>query len=449
MTIKVSNNKTSQIVREIADRMREPDRVEQILFHPHNQNFDSFLPHYPTRFRLTSEYAGLVLLFAELDRLFPHENWEISAHAYILKIKQDLETTGMPSLALFGGVAEICFALQQASGEEETRYQKMRSTLNQYLFAHINKEYFAPLQKNLQLGQASHLALYDLIQGLVGIGIYCLNNLSLAPFSDITQEIIKYLIQLTQPLEVENRKVPGWYQPVYYLHEGFQKQFPQCNFNLGLAHGMPGILAFLAKALLKGIEVESQKATLEKLVIWLQERRKEYKDSFFWNKCTSFEEEIAPIKVKQNTFSSRDAWCYGTPGVARSLFIAGKALKNEKLKHYALESFCSIFRRSRQEWNLPGPTFCHGISGLSMMTYQMAKDSQSPFLIEKVDTLKNDLLQYYQAEYPFGFKNYEPCQMGGYAKLDQVSLLEGSAGILLTLLSLEHPTSEWYAPLLI
>lgn len=450
MTTKISNREISQLVREIADRMREPNQVAQILLHPHNQNFNPLFPQHTHSLQLINEYSGVVLLFAELDRLFPSENWDLATHAYILKIKEHIETIGMPSLALFGGLAGICFALQQASRGEENRYQKIRATLNQYLLTHIDKEYFAQLRTNLQHGHPSRLLLYDLIQGIVGIGIYCLNNLSLAPFFHMTQEIIKYLIHLTLPLEVENKKVPGWYQPSHYLfHEKNQKQFPRGNFNLGLAHGMPGILAFLALASLKGVEIESQKETIRKLVTWLQERRKEYKDSFFWDTVISFEEEIALVKTKESVFSGRDAWCYGTPGVTRSLFLASEALKNEELKYYALESFCSVFYRSCQEWYLPGPTFCHGIAGLLMITHQMAKDSKSSFLTKKIDILKDSLLEYYQADYPFGFKNFELCQTGEYAKLDQVGLLEGSSGILLTLISLEHLSSCWYAPLLI
>jgi hypothetical protein len=64
-------------------------------------------------------------------------------------------------------------------------------------------------------------------------------------------------------------------------------------------------------------------------------------------------------------------------------------------------------------------------------------------------SLKKLLWDFYRPEHPFGFKDYNPSHGQGYAQLDQAGLLEGASGVLLTLLSLENPTSWWHAPFLV
>jgi hypothetical protein len=116
---------------------------------------------------------------------------------------------------------------------------------------------------------------------------------------------------------------------------------------------------------------------------------------------------------------------------------------------YAYDSFCSIFKHPREEWNLPNPMFCHGLAGLLMTTWVMAQDVKCPQLKEKTTLLTQYLLESYSDKHPFGFTNREPCRSGGHAEINQLSLIEGASGILLTLLSLNGSPSPWHAPFLI
>lgn len=63
--------------------------------------------------------------------------------------------------------------------------------------------------------------------------------------------------------------------------------------------------------------------------------------------------------------------------------------------------------------------------------------------------LKNTLLEFYNPEYVFGFRDLEPKLDGSYAEIDRADLLEGSSGILLSLLSTENFSSKWLAPFLV
>lgn len=438
------------LVKEVAGRMRNPETVKNIVMDPQNRNPKPLYPEFEQHWgdlAIAGGYPGILLLFAELDRLFPDEKWDDAAHAYVLKIKASIESNGIQQFSLYGGLPGACFALQHAS-RGGTRYQKLLATLNRYLLENVNEICLAPIREWLKKRQPSMVASYDLISGIVGIGVYCLSQLKEEPVAELAKEIARLSVGLTQPLHAHGKEVPGWYVPSeYQFLDEEKKRYPKGNFNLGLAHGVPGVLGYLAAASLHGIHVDGQKEAIERVTTWIQNTRRESDKGFFWDTTITFEEEGLPTTGKR-PFIGRDAWCYGTPGVAATLLISGKALKDERLKNYALDSFRGVFSRSREEWFLPGPTFCHGISGLLLITHQLAQEKQASDLKKQTARLTEYLLEYYHPEHPFGFKNYEPSQ-DGYAEIDRVDILEGSSGILLTLLSLHHPSSWWHAPFLI
>lgn len=436
------------LIKNLALRLQNPEYVSDVIMNPNNQIEERPFKDTSWRdFSLSNGYAGMMLLFSELDRLFPDEHWNGAVHTYVLKIKEQIESERILNFSLFGGLAGVCFAFHQSS-HHGNRYQKLINTLNLHLVKEVEKTHLVPLETNLKRKSPSSNALYDLMQGIIGIGIYILNNLLFSPLFSLLEKIIQNLVQLIQPIEVGGKVLPGWYMANYQqLSLRDKALYPEGNFNLGLAHGASGILSFLSIALLKGIHLEGQKEAIEKLSVWIQEHRQVANHSFFWEPVVSFKNEIH--RTKNSTFGGRDAWCYGTPGVASSLLLAGKALNDDKIKQFAIDSFASVFKRSPQEWNLPGPTFCHGISGLLFITQQFAKETQSLDLKEKVQTLKENLMQFYDPSFSFGFKDYFATTNGNFIKMDNVGFLEGAVGILLVMLSLECETSWWHAPFLI
>lgn len=442
-----------KLVKEIAHRMHNPDDVRIRVLDANNCNPHSLNQSTVWGGISLEGYAGPLLLFAELDQLFPHEQWDAIAHSYVLKIKTTLEVEGIHAMpaSLFGGLAGLCFALHQAS-KGRSRYERFIAALTEHLLERVEKNYLIPLRDHLNHGKPSPMYLYDLIQGIAGVGVYSLNCLFDPSLLHLSEEIARTLIGLTRDIQVQGKWVPGWLVPSSYQHlEQDRHRYPLGNFNLGLSHGVTGILAFLSVSLLRGISVEGQKEAIEKIATWLQSYRKEDQGTLFWPPLITFEEEVTAAKNRYSSFSGRDAWCYGTPGIARTLFLAGEALKNNSLKAFALDSFCSIFKRTREQWWLPGPTCCHGIAGLLLLTLQMANDTQEKSLKEQVVLLHQLLMGFYSSEHPFGFKDYSPCSNKGYIELDHIGLLEGSTGVLLTLLSVANrsSTSWWHAPFLV
>ena len=88
MDINLSPASTIDLVKAIADMMRDPVRVKQIILDPANHNPDPSYPDMPkihwSDLSLTGGYPGVLPLFAELDQRFPNEKWDEAIHAYVL-----------------------------------------------------------------------------------------------------------------------------------------------------------------------------------------------------------------------------------------------------------------------------------------------------------------------------------------------------------------------------
>ncbi len=437
------------LIQQTAQQMLCPDRTKQQILDPKNKNpFPVSSAPYWSDLSIAGGYPGVLPLFVELDRLFPQDKWDAAAHKYIVKIKEVIESEGIGNLSIFGGLAGICFYVRQAS-KGGTRYRNFLSKLDAHLTSHLRAAYLEPFVHLLERSQSIPARYYETIYGLSGIGIYLLTNLKDSSFASLLYEIMDLLIALTRPRVIEGHLVPGWHVPCDSLFlEEDKLSNPKGNFNLGLSHGVPGVLAFLSIAALQGIQRPGQGEAMERIVSWLVRKRYASNGRFFWPGSVSFEEEVS--SQPKASVVSRDAWCYGTPGVARSLYLAGQALQDESLKQFALTSFLSIFASKEEEWQIPCPTFCHGISGLLLIAQLMARDSQSIAVEENVSKLRTLLLSHHSSSALFGFKTLDPMRNGqGFARVDRCDLLEGTAGILLTLLSLHTNGCSWHLPFLI
>ncbi len=385
---------------------------------------------------LAGGYPGLLLLFTTLERAGISQ--EGISHRYVLAIHQAINRQSLTDLSLYNGVAGICFALREAS-HNKTRYQGMLQTLDNVLLQQVEIVYLEPLRSCRKHQQSVPSELHDLIQGLPGIGRYLLEDLPL--FGILLEQVIKALVEFSKPTFQNDKPVPGWHLSAHDRLNIRSKTCQNGNFNLGLAHGIPGVLAFLSIASLKGVNVAGQQEAMTRIAEWIHCQSISTDGTIRWPSCLSLEEN--------NKKPTRDAWCYGVPGVARALFLCGKALKNKELSLFACKAFQGIFQRTRKDWDLPGPMLCHGLAGLLLLTQAMAQDSVEN-LWPHVENLQQLLINSYQKDSLFGYKDLHLNIDGKLIEVDSAGLLEGTAGVLLTLLhSITKDKSSWHLPFLV
>ncbi|MFU1793601.1 lanthionine synthetase C family protein [Paenibacillus azoreducens] len=426
---------------EIANRMKDPKEVRQIITAHGNISIFGEHPWRDTAF--SAGYPGIILLFAELDRQSPEEGWDLIAHQYLLALQEGLQEEGYPNSSMFGGLAGIAFAAYTVS-RNGTRYTRFIRNITDLIIEEVSASLKAFVSGELWPGPGISPAFYDVIMGLSGSGRYLLE---IANDDDraykLVIDILKFMVKLTDPITVDGYCVPGWYVPQrYQFTEEDKEHFPKGNFNCGLAHGIPGPLVLMSKALQKGIKIDGQVEAIQRICEWLINHAKEDESGLYWPSFVSFEEETANDK---NSERSRDAWCYGTAGVARALFLAGSILKDEEISRWGIRGYDAIYSRPEKVWNLTGPTFCHGYAGLLYLTLLMAKDTQEERYEGYIERILDPLMDCYDTQAPLGYKDIE-IKDG----IDKAGILDGAAGIALVLISLNTAgESEWNYPFLI
>jgi lantibiotic modifying enzyme len=193
---------------------------------------------------------------------------------------------------------------------------------------------------------------YDLIYGLVGLGVYCLDRLPSPVASRCLELIVERLSELAEPSDRGLR----WHTRPDLLHPQQRDHYPKGYYNLGLAHGVPGIIALLARIHAAGISRERTGGLLEGAVQWMLQQRLPHgsKSSF------------APVHVPGcEPESCRLAWCYGDAGVAAALFLAARYVGEKSWEQEALELGRLAAARDDQSCGVVDACFCHGASGLA------------------------------------------------------------------------------------
>lgn len=225
---------------------------------------------------------------------------------------------------------------------------------------------------------------------------------------------------------------PRWATPPELIADAaVATRYPHGSANCGLAHGAPGPLALLALAMAAGAPVAGLREATEGLGTWLADHRCDDEWGINWPSMVRL-----PESTGWRDEPSRAGWCYGAPGVARSLWLAGSALADNDLTSLAVSAMEDIYERPVWARRIDSPTFCHGIAGLLQVTLRFLHDTGLPVFAEAADELTDQILAAYEpADSLLGFRDVE---FDG-TRVDQAGLLDGAPGVALVLLAASMP----------
>jgi hypothetical protein len=190
----------------------------------------------------------------------------------------------------------------------------------------------------------------DLTKGLVGLGVYALEWLPEPRAEALLRAVVDRLAELAE------RDVDGvfWRVPVGFVPKTHRALAAMGYRDLGLAHGVPGVIAFLSFVHQAGIAQERARELLDGAVPWLLRQKR---GSACPQRFRYWVEEAVQARV------NRAAWCYGDPGIAASLVLAGMATTNPEWKAQGLDLAREIASREPSELLLTDPGLCHGAAG--------------------------------------------------------------------------------------
>jgi lantibiotic biosynthesis protein len=368
-------------------------------------------------------YAGLAVVCGYLDACFPDERWDIIGHQYLEIATRGVEKQTQVSTGLFAGLSGLAFAVWYLS-YQGTRYRKLLAALEEMLLPQVG----TLAQQLTRQKQGLPVQQFDLISGLTGVGTYLLCRREEPRPAFALQSVLRCFTDL---ILSESKGIPCWYTPAHHLEETTRQHYPNGNLNCGLAHGIPGPLALLSLAYREGVEVEGLAESIERVADWLCQNFLEDEWGINWPNAIPLAPDQTAVASARALRGSRAAWCYGSPGVARSLWLAGQALNRTDYQEQAIAAMEAVYRRPLNVRNIDSPTFCHGVAGLLQITLRFARDTGLPLFTEAVENLSEQLFSLYEPESLLGYRCLEP----GNRSVDKPGMLDGAPGVVLVLLA--------------
>jgi hypothetical protein len=323
---------------------------------------------------------------------------------------------------MYSGLSGLAFAAWSLS-RGGTRYRRMLASIDALLFPQVDAQAEGLTRAD---GDGMSVGEFDVISGCAGAGAYLLSRRDDPGAAAALEAVLRAIVALASGAGPR----PRWWTPVHLLFdEETAAMFPHGNLNCGLAHGIPGPLALLALAYSQGIRVPGVEEAAERLALWLATNRADDGWGVNWPYSVPLTPEGLPDRSANAYGPSRAAWCYGAPGVARTLWLAGVAFGRPAWRELALEAMQAVYRRPVAVRYIDSPTFCHGVAGLLQITLRFAHDTRMPIFAEAAADLTEWLLSAFEPDSLLGYRNWEP----GGTRVDQPGLLDGAPGVLLTL----------------
>lgn len=403
--------------RDVALRVADRERVALAIAAAREQTNFPLAVHWAPA-GVAQGDAGLALLCAQFDRCFPEERWDVTGHRFLASAAADTErVTVGPSL--YSGTAGLGFVAWQLS-RGGTRYMRVSSSVDRNLASWVMSlaDGIDGRERGVEVGQ------FDAISGLSGIGAYLLTRRDQPHVEPALERLLQSLIDLTRASAAGPLR---WFTPAELMSdETSARTYPDGHLNCGLAHGIPGPLATMALACAAGMEVRGLRDAIASVAAWLRDNRADDAWGINWPTMVGVP-GVTPVPAQP----TRAAWCYGSPGVARALWLAGRALQDDGLMTFACDALEAVFRRPIGHRDIDSPTFCHGVAGLLQIALRFAHDTGEAVFGSAATDLTDQLLSAYDPDSLLGFRSLEP----GGNPVDQPGLLDGAPGVALALLA--------------
>ena len=191
---------------------------------------------------------------------------------------------------------------------------------------------------------------YDLIVGLVGLGVYALERLPRPAARKCLESVIDRLD------EMADRRPDGitWFTRPEQMSPLTREQFPHGYFNLGVAHGTPGVIALLGAVCAVDVAAGKARALLDGAVAWLLAQE------LIDDPLSRF-----PSTIVQGAKPSRSrlAWCYGDLGIAAALLSAARSVGDTAWESEAIKTARIAARRPPDQTGVVDAGLCHGAVG--------------------------------------------------------------------------------------
>jgi hypothetical protein len=271
---------------------------------------------------------------------------------------------------LFHGAPAVAFVLHTGA---HPAYAAMLDALDEYI-NDLTALKLAAAYQRIDRGELTRPSEYDLISGLTGLGGYHLVRHGAAA-SGMTIAVLNYLVTLSEPVRRHGESLPGWWSGTGPADTP-DLAWPGGHLNLGMAHGIAGILALLSGAMRAGIQVEGHAKGVTELCATFDRYRQGSSACPWWPAMISLREYNKGTANSER--QARPSWCYGTPGHARAQQLAGLALGDQERMRAAERALAGCVLDRQVTGLLTDASLCHGWAGVVQALWRATSDALNP-----------------------------------------------------------------------
>lgn len=162
---------TAIICEEIAEKMRSPEKVQNILLDSISRG------NYPSEawkdWTLCDGMPGIAVFYGAMDWVFPGRQWDEVADNYVKLSLTSLNQKRNADCSLFSGLSGLGLALHFLS-KGQKKYENIQSKLDDFLAEEVHRLYFQIGSRLLYSSTPMPPNFYNVAQGLSGIILYFL-----------------------------------------------------------------------------------------------------------------------------------------------------------------------------------------------------------------------------------------------------------------------------------
>lgn len=261
-----------------------------------------------------------------------------------------------------------------------------------------------------------------LVAGLTGLGVYALERL---PRATATSSLAAVVDRLDEDAVTEAGR--RCWRAAAGAPNGFAGPHPPAGaVDLGMAHGMAGIVALLAEAV--GAGIPRARPLLDDAVTWLLDQRPLAGSSALyprWRTAEGLEPDASP-----------QGWCHGAPGMAVALLQAARRAGNTRWEAAALDLAERAAATPLDQCHIVDHGLYQGAAGVAHLYNRMYQATGRLSLRDGARIWFARLLDMrYVRSGVGGFLTYRPRSGGGDPWIADPGLLRGAAGTALALLA--------------
>lgn len=376
---------------------------------------------------LGSGLPGAALFLGHLSKQPGFEPWGDRSRQLLELAIQSLEPGAAPSL--YGGYVGVAWTIEH---------------LTQEVFGSDGEDPNDEVDEVLAdvLGIDEWVRSFDLVSGITGIGVYALERSSKPSARRLLERILLHLDRMSVP----DRTFRSWLTQPRWLTPWALERSPHGHFDLGVAHGVPGVLALLAGIHAAGIGDGLALRLYLEGTAWLRRIVQDPECGSHLTGWLPLEQEVGQPRAV------RVAWCYGDLGASAALLWAARLVGRPQDEAWALALGRLAANREIHEAGVLDVSLCHGSAGNAHLFRRLHFATGVECFGRAARAYLGDVLQRRKPGEGFaGFSHYAPDRMGSEwdllpqnANKANPGLLEGAAGVGLALLaSLSGGEPSW------